>query len=127
MSKQRYDNIQSALLQNEKDALKNTSDESKIQAEINQLQSESNRLEDESFYKNQAIKSKAEELNKIQQGTNKLNQELLSTKAPKELMEKLLLDYSEYKQESLIIGESNNGFELQNSLENKFANLEEEL
>ena len=127
MSKQRYYNIQSALLQSEQDASKNTSDESKIEAEINQLQIESNRLDNESFYKNQAVTSKLKELSHIQQNTSKMDQDLLLAKAPKEIMSIFLLDYSEFKQEKVIIGESHNAFELQNSLENKFANLEEDL
>ena len=127
MSKQRYYNIQSALLQSEQDASKNTSDESKIEAEINQLQIESNRLDNESFYKNQAVTSKLKELSNIQQNTSKMDQDLLLAKAPKEIMSIFLLDYSEFKQEKVIIGESHNAFELQNSLENKFANLEEDL
>ena len=65
MSKQRYYNIQSALLQSEQDASKNTSDESNIEAEINQLQIESNRLDNESFYKTQAVTSKLKELSNI--------------------------------------------------------------
>ena len=127
MSKQRYYNIQSALLQSEQDASKNTSDESNIEAEINQLQIESNRLDNESFYKTQAVTSKLKELSNIQQNTSKMDQDLLLAKAPKEIMSIFLLDYSEFKQEKVIIGESHNAFELQNSLENKFANLEEDL
>jgi hypothetical protein len=131
MSKQRYDNIQSALLQNEQDSSKNASDESKVRAEINQLQMESKRIDGQWIYHNKTvsanINSKLENLKKMQQETNKIEQDLLLAKSPKEIMEKFLLDYSEHKTEKVIIGDSHNPIELQNSLENKFANLDEEL
>ena len=37
MSKQRYENIQSALLQNQKDSSKNLIDKSQVQDNVNQL------------------------------------------------------------------------------------------
>ena len=131
MSKQRYENIQSALLQNEQDASKSTSDELKVQAEINQLQTESKRLEEQWIYHNKTVSAnidlKLEKLKKMQQETNKIEQDLLLAKVPKDIMETFLLDYSEYKPEKVIIGDSHNPIELQNGLENKFANLDEEL
>jgi hypothetical protein len=127
MSKHRYDNIQSSLLQNQQDSSKNATDKSKAQTEINKLEREQEVLYYKNFDVSNMYVSKIKELNEIQTANNRVVNDLLEEQRQKELMEKFLSGYSEYKQEQPLIGESGNFTELQNELENKINNFQEEL
>lgn len=127
MSKQRYDNIQSVLLQNQKDSSKNFIDKSRAQDKINQLEKEQEVLYYKSYDVSNSYVSKIEELNKLQAANNRVVNELLEEQRQKTLMENILLGYSEYKQEKSLVGESGNFTELQNELEDNINNLQEEL
>lgn len=127
MSKQRYHTIQNALSQNEQDATRHDTDKSMIQNKISNLQSESDSLDNESFHKSQDVVSKRKELSDIKQQSLEMNKAILMAKSPKALMFEFLLDYSEYQQEVVTIGESSNNLELQNDVENKLTHLEDTL
>ena len=127
MSKQRYDNIQSALLQNQKDSSKNFIDKSQAQDKINQLKKEQEVLHYKSYDVSNSYVSKIDKLNKLQASNNRVVNELLEEQRQKTLMENILLGYSEYKQEKPLVGELGNFAELQNELENNINNLQEEL
>lgn len=127
MSKQRYHTIQNALSQNEQDGARHDADKSMIQNKISNLQSESDSLDNESFHKSQDVVSKRKELSDIKQQSLEMNKAILMAKSPKALMSEFLLDYSEYQQEVVTIGESSNNLELQNDVENKLTHLEDTL
>jgi hypothetical protein len=127
MSKQRYDNIQSALLQNQKDSSKNFIDKSQAQDKINQLKKEQEVLHYKSYDVSNSYISKIDELNKLQAANNRVVNELLEEQRQKTLMENILLGYSEYKEEKRLVGELGNFTELQNELEDNINNLQEEL
>lgn len=126
MSKQRYNNIQAALLQNQQDSSKNFIDKSKAQNEIKYLEKEQDVLYYKSYDVSNSYVSKIEELNKLQTANNRVVNDLLEEQRQKTLMENILSGYSEYKQEKPLIGESGNFTELQNELESNINNLQEE-
>ena len=93
MSKQRYENIQSALLQNQKDSSKNLIDKSQVQDNVNQLKKEQEVLYYKSYDVSNSYASKIDELNKLQAANNRVVNELLEEQRQKTLMENILLGY----------------------------------